>query len=145
VALTLSDAFVVERWRDDLVAFIEADVDLLFANEHEVEALFRTDFDAAVRELGSRTAMAAVTRGAQGSVILSDGQVIEIPAEPVDKVVDTTGAGDQYAAGFLFGLSHERPLAECGRLGSIAAAEVIAHWGPRPQVSLAGLAKSRGL
>jgi sugar/nucleoside kinase (ribokinase family) len=145
VALTLSDAFVVERWRDDLLAFIEADVDLLFANEHEVEALFRTDFDAAVRELGARTALAAVTRGPQGSVVLSEGQVIEVSAEPVDKVVDTTGAGDQYAAGFMYGLSHGRPLAECGRLGSIAAAEVIAHWGPRPQVSLAELARSRGL
>ena len=145
VALTLSDAFVVERWRDDLTAFIEADVDLLFANEAEVTALFRTDFDAAVRELGGRTALAAVTRGAQGSVVLADGEVIEIAAEPIGKVVDTTGAGDQYAAGFMFGLARERPLPECGRLGSIAAAEVISHYGPRPQVSLAELAATQGL
>jgi sugar/nucleoside kinase (ribokinase family) len=145
VAFTLSDAFVVERWRDDLVAFIEADVDLVFANEAEVTALFRTDFDAAVSELRKRTPLAAVTRGPAGSVVIANGETVEIAAEAIDKVVDTTGAGDQYAAGFMFGLARGRSLPECGRLGSIAAAEVIAHYGPRPQVSLAELARGKGL
>ncbi|HEX8569260.1 MAG TPA: adenosine kinase [Caulobacteraceae bacterium] len=147
VALTLSDAFVVERWRDALLAFLDEEVDLLFANEVELTALFETgsDFDAALQALKSRVAMAAVTRGAQGSVILHDGEVFSVPADPVDRVVDTTGAGDQYAAGFLFGLARRRPLPECGRLGSIAAAEVISHYGPRPQVSLSELVARCGL
>ena len=146
VALTLSDAFVVERWRDALLAFLDEEVDLLFANEVEVNALFQTqDFDAAMRALRSRVAMAAVTRGPAGSVILSDGALAEVAAEPVQKVVDTTGAGDQYAAGFLYGLAQGRALPDCGRLGSIAAAEVIAHYGPRPQTSLAELARAAGL
>jgi sugar/nucleoside kinase (ribokinase family) len=146
VALTLSDAFVVERWRDALLEFLDTDVDLLFANEVEVNALFQTgDFDAALSSLRGRVPMAAVTRGPAGSVILSGGDAIEVAAEPVEKVVDTTGAGDQYAAGFLYGLAHQRPLPECGRLGSIAAAEVIGHYGPRPQTPLAELARAAGL
>ena len=147
VALTLSDAFVVERWRDALLAFLDEEVDLLFANEVELNALFQTgaDFDAALQALKGRVAMAAVTRGPQGSVILAGDDVCSVPAEAVDRVVDTTGAGDQYAAGFLYGLAHHRPLPECGRLGSIAAAEVIGHYGPRPQVSLAELVRRAGL
>jgi sugar/nucleoside kinase (ribokinase family) len=88
--------------------------------------------------------LAAVTRGAQGSVILTDGERLTVAAEPVEKVVDTTGAGDQYAAGFMFGLARGRPLQQCGKLGSLAAAEVISHYGPRPQVSLKALAASKG-
>jgi sugar/nucleoside kinase (ribokinase family) len=145
VALTLSDAFVVERWRDDLLAFIDSDVDLLFANEAELTSLFQTDFDSAAAALKGRTRIAAVTRGEQGSVILTEGEPVVVTAEPVDRVVDTTGAGDQYAAGFLYGLSHGRPLPECGRLGCIAAAEVISHYGPRPQVKLSELAQRAGL
>jgi sugar/nucleoside kinase (ribokinase family) len=145
VALTLSDAFVVERWRDDLLAFIDSDVDLLFANEAELCSLFQTDFDQAAASLRGRARIAAVTRGEQGSVVLSADGVTEVPAEPIERVVDTTGAGDQYAAGFLYGLSHGKPLAECGRLGSIAAAEVIGHYGPRPQTPLAELARAAGL
>lgn len=145
VALTLSDAFVVERWREDLVPFIDSDVDLLFANEAELTSLFQADFESAVAALRGRTRIAALTRGERGSVVLSGENAVEVPAEPVSKVLDTTGAGDQYAAGFLYGLSHHKPLAECGRLGSIAAAEVIGHYGPRPQTSLAELARAAGL
>ncbi|HEX3700411.1 MAG TPA: adenosine kinase [Phenylobacterium sp.] len=145
IALTLSDSFVAERHRAGLLAFIETQVDLLFANESEVAALFQTDdFDAAVGELRGRVTLAAVTRGAQGSVVLTRDEQLRVAAEPVEKVVDTTGAGDQYAAGFMFGLARGRPLQLCGQLGSLAAAEVISHYGPRPQVSLKGLAEAKG-
>jgi sugar/nucleoside kinase (ribokinase family) len=98
----------------------------------------------AVAGLRERVKLAAVTRGAQGSVILSAGERLSVAAEPVEKVVDTTGAGDQYAAGFMFGLSRGRPLQACGRLASLAAAEVISHYGPRPQVRLSELAAGKG-
>ena len=146
IALTLSDAFVVERHREALLGFIEAQVDLVFANEAEATALFgRGDFDEAVGELARRTRIAAVTRGAKGSVVARDGLAWAVEAEPVEKVVDTTGAGDQYAAGFLAGLARDLPPAECARLGALAAAEVISHYGPRPQASLKALAASKGL
>lgn len=145
IALTLSDSFVVERHRAGLLAFIESQVDLLFANESEVTALFQTDsFDQAVSALRERVTLAAVTRSEQGSVILSQGERLSVAAEAVEKVVDTTGAGDQYAAGFMFGLARGRPLQQCGKLGSLAAAEVISHYGPRPQVPLKDLAASKG-
>jgi sugar/nucleoside kinase (ribokinase family) len=145
IALTLSDGFVVERQRAGLMAFIESQVDLLFANENEILALFQTDnFDEAVEALRTRVKLAAVTRSAAGSVILSTGERLTVKAEPVEKVVDTTGAGDQYAAGFMFGLSRGRSLQQCGQLASLAAAEVISHYGPRPQVSLKDLAASKG-
>jgi sugar/nucleoside kinase (ribokinase family) len=146
IALTMSDSFVVERHRAGLKAFIEAQVDLLFANEAELLALFETDdFDDACEKLLYMTDLAAVTRSEKGSVILAKGGTLHIPAEPVEKVVDTTGAGDQYAAGFMFGLSQGRSYEDCGRLASLAAAEVISHYGPRPQVSLKDLAASKGL
>ncbi|HEX2801572.1 MAG TPA: adenosine kinase [Phenylobacterium sp.] len=144
IALTLSDGFVVERHRAGLMGFIETQVDLLFANETELCALFKIDFDDAIRALTPHVKLAAVTRGAAGSVILSQGEHLTVKAEKVEKVVDTTGAGDQYAAGFMFGLSRGRPLPQCGQLASLAAAEVISHYGPRPQVSLKDLAASRG-
>jgi sugar/nucleoside kinase (ribokinase family) len=145
LALTLSDGFVVDRHREALLGFIENQVDLLFANEVEATALFQTNsFDQAVAGLRERVKLAAVTRSEQGSVIISDGERLSVAAEPVEKVVDTTGAGDQYAAGFMFGLSRGRPLQACGRLASLAAAEVISHYGPRPQVSLKELAAAKG-
>jgi sugar/nucleoside kinase (ribokinase family) len=145
IALTLSDGFVVERHRAGLMGFIETQVDLLFANENEICALFETeDFDAAVAALRPHVKLAAVTRSEAGSVILSQGERIKVAAEPVEKVVDTTGAGDQYAAGFMFGLSRGRPLQQCGQLASLAAAEVISHYGPRPLVSLKDLAATKG-
>jgi sugar/nucleoside kinase (ribokinase family) len=146
VAMTLSDAFVVDRHRAGLMAFMQEAVDVVFANEAEVRAMFETDdFDAATRALGQRVKIAAVTRGAAGSVVLSGGETIAVPAEPVERVVDTTGAGDQYAAGFLFGLARGRPFADCARLGHLAAGEVIGHYGPRPQTPLKALAAAKGL
>jgi len=146
IALTLSDSFVVHRHRDALLGFIDGEVDILLANEAELTALFETDdFDIAAKALRGRAKLAAITRGEQGSVILAGDALTAVPAAPVQKVVDTTGAGDQYAAGFLFGLAKGRPLDVCGRLGSLAAAEVISHYGPRPQVSLQDLAIGAGL
>ncbi|WP_395671978.1 adenosine kinase [Phenylobacterium sp.] len=145
IALTLSDSFVVERHRAALMGFIENQVDLLFANAAELMSLFETDsFDAACEALRPRVKLAAVTRSEKGSVILSEGERLTVAAEPVQKVVDTTGAGDQYAAGFMFGLARGRPLQQCGKLASLAAAEVISHYGPRPAVSLASLAAQKG-
>lgn len=146
IAITLSDSFVVDRHRDALLGFVETQCDIVFANASEVCALFQTDdFDAAVKELSKRVEIAAVTRSEKGSVVASGEHFHEISAFPVEKVVDTTGAGDQYAAGFLYGLSQGRSLADCGKLGSLAAAEVIAHYGPRPQVRLRDLAAQNGL
>jgi sugar/nucleoside kinase (ribokinase family) len=141
IAMTLSDIFVVERHRPALNAFIKSDIDLVFANEAELLALFETtDFDAAAKALAGQVKIAAITRGEHGSVVLTEGRAEAVRAEPVSAVVDTTGAGDQYAAGFLFGLARGRPLAECARLGHIAAGEVIGHYGPRPQTPLKDLA-----
>lgn len=146
VAVTLSDTFVVERWRDELLPFIERSVDVVLANEAELKALFRTDdFEAGLARLRPLVETAAVTRSEQGSVIVDADERVEVAACPVAKVIDTTGAGDQYAAGFLLGLARGLPLETCGKLGSVAAAEVIAHWGPRPLVSLRALAEADGL
>jgi sugar/nucleoside kinase (ribokinase family) len=146
VALTLSDAFVVHRHRAGLLDFIGGDLDIVFANEVEVQALFETeDFDAALKALSQKVETAVVTRGAQGSVIISKGERADVPAAPVAQVIDTTGAGDQYAAGVLFGLARGLSLSQSGRLGALAAAEVISHYGPRPQTPLKGLAEAAGL
>jgi len=146
IALTLSDAFVVERHREALLGFIDTQVDVLFANEVELCALFQTQqFEMAVQSLTGRCAIAAVTRSEKGSVVLAGDTRHEVAAVRVEKVVDTTGAGDQYAAGFLFGLARGRALDQCGRLGALAAAEVISHYGPRPQASLRELAAAAGL
>ena len=146
VAVTLSDTFVVDRWRDELLPFIESSVDIVLANEAELLSLFQeTDFEAALARLRPIVEVAAVTRSEKGSVIVRDEQRVEVAAYPVDKVVDTTGAGDQDAAGFLLGLARGLPLETCGTLGTLAAAEVIAHWGPRPLVSLKALAEAEGL
>jgi sugar/nucleoside kinase (ribokinase family) len=146
IAFTLSDSFVVERHRGALRGFIQAQVDLVFANEAELLALYETDdFDAAAAALSKDTNLAAVTRGAAGSVVVAGDRRVQIKAAPVQKVVDTTGAGDQYAAGFLFGLAQGKSFEACGALGSLAAAEVIAHYGPRPQESLKALAAANGL
>jgi sugar/nucleoside kinase (ribokinase family) len=146
IALSLSDAFVVERHRHALLAFIDSQVDILLANESEITALFdASGFEEAIQAARGRVEIAALTRGAQGSVVLIGGQSHAIPAESVDKVVDTTGAGDQYAAGFLLGVATGLSPAVCGRLGALAAAEVIGHYGPRPETSLRALARARGL
>jgi len=146
IAITLSDAFVVERHRGELLGFIEGQADLVFANEAEVKALFETDdFELAAARLGAMTQVCAITRGEQGSLVLAGDRSHRIAADQVTEVVDTTGAGDQYAAGFMFGLARGLPLDICGRLGSMAAAEVIGHYGPRPQANLKELAAARGL
>ena len=140
VSLTLSDSFCVDRHRDDFLSLVADDVDLLFGNEAELLALYQTDsFDAAVAELRQYCPFAAITVGAKGSIVIDGDDVIQVPPVPVRKVIDTTGAGDLYAAGFLYGLTSGRPLDECGQLGSIAAAEVISHVGPRPLVELKSL------
>ena len=146
LAITLSDGFVVDRHRAGLLAFIESQVDLVFANEVEICSLFETDsFEAAMGEITLRAKLAAVTRSEHGSVVATNAETYSVPAFPVEKVVDTTGAGDQYAAGFMFGLARGRSLPDCARLGSLAASEVISHYGPRPQVSLQALAAEKGL
>jgi sugar/nucleoside kinase (ribokinase family) len=141
VALTLSDPFCVERHRDEFLELIERDVDILFANEHEITMLYEVDtFDEALHRVRGHCEIAALTRGAHGSVIVAGEDVHVIDAQPVE-VVDTTGAGDLYAAGFLYGLTHGHELATCGRLASLGAAEVISHLGPRPVEVLAELAR----
>jgi sugar/nucleoside kinase (ribokinase family) len=146
VALSLSDPFCVDRHRADFLRLIRRGVDLVFANESEVLSLYETaDFDAACQALSADTKLAAVTRSAKGSVILSGGEAVAVAATPVEHVVDTTGAGDLYASGFLFGHARGLDLAACGRLGSLAAAEVISHIGPRPEASLAALARAQNL
>jgi sugar/nucleoside kinase (ribokinase family) len=146
IAITLSDAFVVERHRRALLDFIETEVDLVFANEAEITSLFETtDFDAAVAAIRGKTKIAAVTRSEKGSIVVTPDALQAVEAFPVAHLVDTTGAGDQYAAGFMLGLARGRPLDVCARLGGLAAAEVISHYGPRPQISLAELAAANGL
>lgn len=146
VAITLSDVFVVERWRGDLMDFLTAKAHLVFANENELKALCETDdIDEAIDRVRTLVPMAAVTRSEHGSIVLDGGKVYEVPAYPVEQVVDTTGAGDQYAAGFLYGLAHGKSPDDCARLGALAAAEVITHYGPRPLVSLRELAAEKGL
>lgn len=140
VSLTLSDSFCVERHRDSFLSLIDTHVDVLFANEAEIKALYRlSDFDAAVAAVRGRCEVAIVTRGAKGSIVLSDGGTHVVATAPVIRLVDTTGAGDLYASGFLYGYTRDLALAECGRIGSIAAAEVISHVGPRPLVPLTQL------
>jgi sugar/nucleoside kinase (ribokinase family) len=140
VSLTLSDSFCVDRHRDDFMSLVVDEVDLLFGNEAELLALYQTDsFDIAVEALRRHCPLAAITVGAKGSIIVTEHELIDVPAVPVRKVIDTTGAGDLYASGFLHGLTTGRPLPECGQLGSIAAAEVISHVGPRPLIELRSL------
>jgi sugar/nucleoside kinase (ribokinase family) len=140
VALTLSDPFCVDRHRADFAELVENHIDILFANEQEIKSLYEeNDFEKALASISGNCEIAVVTRSEKGAVIMAKGQRIEVPAEPVEKVLDTTGAGDQFAAGFLYGLTEGMPLGRCGRLGAIAAAEVISHIGPRPLVRLSDL------
>ena len=140
VSLTLSDSFCVQRHRTDFHALIAEEVDILFGNEAELEALYETSvFEDAVARLREHCEFAVITRSEKGSVVVTHGEVIEVPAHPVKEVVDTTGAGDLFAAGFLYGFTRGMELARCAEIGAIAAAEVISHMGPRPLVPLSRL------
>jgi sugar/nucleoside kinase (ribokinase family) len=140
VSITLSDSFCVHRYRDEFRDLIRNKVDILFGNEAEIKALYEVDtFEAALEATRKEAKIAALTRSEKGSVVIGGGETHEVPAAAVKKIVDTTGAGDLYAAGFLFGYTHGKPLAECARLGGIAAAEVISHVGARPEQTLRSL------
>jgi sugar/nucleoside kinase (ribokinase family) len=141
VAFTLSEVFVIERYGSDFRALIEDGlIDILFANEHELAALTgEEDFHAGIDQLAGKVPVLVVTRSEKGAVAVAHGERAEVAAEPVEEVVDTTGAGDQFAAGFLFGHVRERPLQECLRMGAICAAEVISHYGPRCEADMQAL------
>ena len=147
VAMTLSDAFCVDRYRDEFLELIRSNtVDIVFANESELRSLYQTaDLQTAMAAIREDCELSAVTMGAEGSFVVTRERTGKIDAHPVDDVVDTTGAGDLYAAGFLYGLTNGRELDECAVLGGLAAAEVIQQIGPRPQVSLKDLASQAGL
>jgi sugar/nucleoside kinase (ribokinase family) len=147
VALTLSDSFCVDRYRGEFLDLMRnGTVDLVFANEAELRSLYHTaDFDTALKQLRNDTKLGVVTRSEKGCVVASKEGVTAVPAFPVDKIVDTTGAGDLFAAGFLFGLVRGAGHEKAGRLGALAAAEVIQHIGARPQTSLKELAQQNGL
>jgi len=147
VALTLSDAFCVGRYRDEFLGLMrKGTVDIIFANEGELASLYQTDdFDKGIAQLRKDVKLAAVTRSEKGCVVVEGDATVAVPAAPIQKLVDTTGAGDLFAAGFLFGLARGADHKVSGALGCLAAAEVIQHIGARPQVSLKELAASRGL
>jgi sugar/nucleoside kinase (ribokinase family) len=144
VALSLSDAFCVDRHRAAFRELVKQDVDILFANEAEVTSLYEENtFEAAAERARADVALAALTRSEAGSVVMRGAEMVEIAAEPT-QVVDTTGAGDACAAGFLVGLTTGKPLPVCGRIASIAAAEVISHYGARPRADLQKLVAGAG-
>jgi len=147
VALTLSDAFCVDRWRDEFLELVRSGtVDLLFANEAELHSLYQTaDFDTAIVALRREARLAVVTRSAQGCVVIARERVLAVPAFRVERVTDTTGAGDLFAAGFLSGVAQGADHERAAQLGALAAAEVIQHLGARPQTSLKALAQDQGL
>ena len=143
VALTLSDSFCVHRHGEDFRKLIAEDIDILFANDDEIEALFgNRDIEAAATALSAQVEIAAITLGAEGSLLIRGDERVRVPAVPTT-LVDSTGAGDLYAAGVLYGLSNGLPLERCGQLGSIAAAEILSHYGARPEYSLAELAAAK--
>jgi sugar/nucleoside kinase (ribokinase family) len=145
VALSLSDPFCVGRHRAAFRDLVHGHVDILFANEAEICSLYETDdFAAATAAVRGHVAIAALTRSAAGSVILAAGAEHPIAAAPVARVVDTTGAGDLYASGFLYGLIRAQPLQVCGEIGSLCAAEIISHFGARPEVNLSELVVNAG-
>ena len=145
VAITLSDPFCVERHRDEFLRMIRADVDLLVANEHELKSLYLTgDLEAAMARAAAEIPITACTVGADGAHVLGEGQRLHAPATPV-RVVDATGAGDLFAAGFLHGLTGGRDWLTCARMGNLAAGEVISHIGARPEADLRELFAAAGL
>jgi sugar/nucleoside kinase (ribokinase family) len=147
VALTLSDAFCVDRYRDEFLGLMrDGSLDILFANIHELQSLYGTsDANSALAALREENVLGVITRSAEGALVVSRDGTRAVPAFPVERVVDTTGAGDLFAAGFLAGLTRNLDLADCARLGGLAAAEIISHLGARPQANLRELAQQQGL
>jgi sugar/nucleoside kinase (ribokinase family) len=147
VALTLSDSFCVDRYRAEFIDLLKnGTVDLLFANEHELKSLYETaDFDVALESLRKDARLAVVTRSEKGAVVIEGASTDAVPVFPVERVVDATGAGDLFAAGFLHGYAKGLPHADSARLGALAASEVISHIGARPERRLADLARENGL
>ena len=144
VSLSLSDAFCVDRHRGDFLDLVKNHVSVLFANEDEIMSLYEVDeFDQALQAVRHDCQVAALTRGAKGSVVVNGEEVHVVDADPIDKVVDTTGAGDAYAAGFLSGLVRNKDLAQCAHIGNVAAGEVISHMGARPETPLGDLVKAK--
>ena len=145
VALGVSAVFCIMNHLADFRALVDdGDIDILFANEHELAALTgEADFDTGMARLSASVPTLVVTRSEKGAVAVCGGERAAVPAEPVDKVVDTTGAGDLFAAGYLFGHVRGRPLAECLRLGAICASEIISHYGARPEADLSALVAER--
>jgi sugar/nucleoside kinase (ribokinase family) len=142
-SFTLSDSFLVDRFRDEFLVLIPEKVDILFANDQELCSLFETDdFDKAIKLIAPMCEIATITRGASGSVVAHNGEVIAVAARPVDRVVDTTGAGDAYAGGFLAGFTQGLPLDRCAMIGNVAAGEVISRLGARPSDALAAIVRS---
>ena len=145
-SITLSDSFCVERHRDSFLELIRHDIDIVFANETEIKSLYRTqNFDGALQAIRRDCPVAVLTRSAAGCVVVRGDEVHSAPAYPVNKVVDVTGAGDLFAAGFLFGFTNGKSLPHCAQLGALAAAEVISHIGARPEVDLKAHALALGL
>ncbi len=146
VSLSLSDSFCVDRHRDSFLELVKRDIDILFANEDEIKSLYQVDtFDAALQAVRQDCKIAALTRSSAGSVIVSPNDIHIVEAEKVDLLVDTTGAGDLFAAGFLTAYTQDKDLVSCAQLGAMAAAEVISHIGARPQADLKELAQAKGL
>jgi sugar/nucleoside kinase (ribokinase family) len=144
VALSLSDGFCVDRHREAFHALLKEGIDILFANDVEATALYeKNTFEEVLAPAAADCPIAVLTRSEKGAMILSQGKTFKVQAEPVAKVVDSTGAGDSFAAGFLYGVTHDVDLPTCGRIASICAAEVISHIGPRPQTNLKKLLESR--
>lgn len=140
VSITLSDSFCVDRYRDEFRDLVRNKIDILFGNEAEIKSLYQVDtFEQALEATRKEAKIAALTRSEKGSVVIKGGETHAVPAAPIAKLVDTTGAGDLYASGFLYGFTRGKPLAECARLGGIAAAEIISHVGPRPETPLKDL------
>ena len=137
VAFTLSDSFCVDRHRNSFKQLIDNDIDILFGNQDEICSMIETkNLDNGIAYAKSLGIITIITLGQKGSIIVDKDNVIEVKAKSVNKVIDTTGAGDLYASGFLYGISRQKSLAECGRLASIAGAEIISHFGARPQIKL---------
>ena len=147
VAMTLSDPFCVDRYRGEFLQLMRSKtVDIVFANEDEAKSLYETDsLETAIALMRMDSELSVITRSEKGAVVISGGEVLEVPAIAIDELVDTTGAGDLYASGFLFGYTNGRSLEDCARLGSLAAGQIIQQMGPRPMARLQDIARQAGL